>query len=48
VAIRVFVVACAFAQWLLNVPLIGDGTLLIALYTVAAHKSRIHAAAAAG
>jgi signal transduction histidine kinase len=46
----VFVVACAIAlaQWLLNVPLIGDGALLIALYTVAAHKSRIHAAAAAG
>jgi len=45
----VFVAACAiaFAQWLLNVPLIGDGALLIALYTVAAHKSRIQAAAAA-
>jgi signal transduction histidine kinase len=46
----VFVLACAiaFAQWLLNIPLIGDGALLIALYTVAAHKSRIQAAVATG
>jgi signal transduction histidine kinase len=45
----VFLAACAIAlaQWLLNVPLIGDAALLVALYTVAAHKSRIPAAAAA-
>jgi signal transduction histidine kinase len=45
----VFLAACAiaFAQWLLNMPLIGDGALLVALYTVAAHQSRRHAAAAA-
>jgi signal transduction histidine kinase len=39
--------AIAFAQWLYGVPLIGDGALLIALYTVAAHQSRARAAAAA-
>jgi signal transduction histidine kinase len=37
----------AFAQWLLSVPLIGDGALLIALCTVAAHQSRARAVAAA-
>ena len=40
--------AIAFGQWLLNVPLVGDVALLIALYTVAAHQSRLRAAAAAG
>jgi signal transduction histidine kinase len=46
----VFLAACAiaFAQWLLDVPLLGDAALLVALYTVAAHRSRIPAAAAAG
>jgi len=46
----VFLAMCAiaFGQWLLNVPLIGDVALLVALYTVAAHQSRLHAAAAAG
>jgi signal transduction histidine kinase len=40
--------AIAFAQWLLGFPLIGDGVLLILLYTVAAHESRLRAALAAG
>ena len=40
--------AIAFAQWLLNVPLLGDVALLVALYTVAAHESRIRAPLAAG
>jgi signal transduction histidine kinase len=40
--------AIAFGQWLLNVPLMGDLALLVALYTVAAHQSRLRAAAAAG
>jgi signal transduction histidine kinase len=46
----IFLAACAiaFGQWLLNVPLLGDAALLVALYTVAAHQSRIRAAAAAG
>ena len=45
----VFLLACAiaFAQWLLGFPLIGDGALLICLYTVAAHESRVRAALAA-
>jgi signal transduction histidine kinase len=45
----VFLVICAiaFAQWLLGFPLIGDGVLLIALYTVAAHQSWVRAVAAA-
>jgi signal transduction histidine kinase len=40
--------AIAFAQWLLGFPLLGDGALLIGLYTVAAHEPRIRALAAAG
>jgi signal transduction histidine kinase len=46
----VFLAACAiaFGQWLLNVPLLGDVALLVALYSVAAHQSRVRAAAAAG
>ncbi len=46
----VFLLACAiaFAQWLVAVPLIGDGALLVCLYTVAAHQSRIRAVLAAG
>jgi signal transduction histidine kinase len=46
----VFLIACAvaFGQWLLGFPLLGDGALLIGLYTVAAHEPRIRALAAAG
>jgi signal transduction histidine kinase len=46
----VFLIACAiaFAQWLLGFPLLGDGALLIGLYTVTAHEPRIRALAAAG
>jgi signal transduction histidine kinase len=40
--------AIAFAQWLLGFPLLGDAALLIALYTVAAHKSWVRALLAAG
>jgi signal transduction histidine kinase len=42
------VCAVAFGQWLLGFPLIGDGALLVALYTVAAHESRIRTLLAAG
>jgi len=41
------VAALAFGQWLLGIPLIGDGALVIALYTVAAHQSRTRALLAA-
>jgi signal transduction histidine kinase len=46
----VFLLASAIAlgQWLLGFPLMGDAALLIALYTVAAHQSRIRALLAAG
>jgi signal transduction histidine kinase len=46
----VFLIACciAFAQWLMGFPLLGDGALLIGLYTVAAHEPRMRALAAAG
>ena len=40
--------AIAFAQWLLGFPLLGDAALLVALYTVAAHQSRLRAVLAAG
>src|SRR5580704_16285651 len=40
--------AIAFVQWLLNIPLLGDAALLVALYTVAAHRSWIRALLAAG
>jgi signal transduction histidine kinase len=45
----VFLAACAiaFSQWLLGFPLLGDAALLVALYTVAAHQSRIRTALAA-
>jgi len=45
----VFLAACAiaFAQWLFGDPLLGDVTLLVALYTVAAHESRMRALLAA-
>jgi signal transduction histidine kinase len=46
-AVFVLISLIAFAQWLLDVPLVGAGALLIALYTVAAHRSWIQAAAAA-
>ena len=46
--IFLLVCAVAFGQWLLGFPLIGDGALLIALYTVAAHQSRIRTLLAAG
>lgn len=46
----VFLIACAIAlaQWLLDIPLLGDVALLVALYTVAAHQSRARALLAAG
>ena len=47
-AVFLIVSAIAFAQWLVNVPLLADAALLVALYTVAAHESRRRAAAAAG
>ncbi|HEV3264441.1 MAG TPA: histidine kinase [Acidimicrobiales bacterium] len=43
----VIIAAVAFAQWLLDYRLIADGSLLVALYTVAAHQSRVRALAAA-
>jgi signal transduction histidine kinase len=45
-----FLLACAtaLAQWLVAFPLIGDGALLVCLYTVAAHQSRLRAVLAAG
>src|ERR1700734_97862 len=46
-AVFVAVSAIAFGQWLLGAPLIGDGALLVALYTVAAHQSRNRALLAA-
>lgn len=44
----VFLVTCAigFAQWLMGFPLLGDVALLVALYTVAAHQTRLRAALA--
>jgi signal transduction histidine kinase len=39
--------AIGLAQWLLNIPLLGDVALLVALYTVAAHQSRARALLAA-
>jgi signal transduction histidine kinase len=46
----IFVLACAiaFGQWLLGFPLLGDCALLIAMYTVAAHESRVRTLLAAG
>src|SRR5439155_10574857 len=38
----------AFTQWLLGFPLLGDAALLVALYTVASHESRVRALLAAG
>jgi signal transduction histidine kinase len=39
--------AIGFTQWLLGFPLLGDVALLVALYTVAAHQSRVRALLAA-
>jgi signal transduction histidine kinase len=47
-AVFLTVCAIAFGQWLIGIPLIGDGALVIALYTVAAHQSRTRALIAAG
>jgi hypothetical protein len=47
-AVFLVVSAIAFGQWLVNVPLLADTALLVALYTVAAHQSRLRAVAAAG
>jgi signal transduction histidine kinase len=46
----VFLLLCglAFVQWLAHVPLAADAGLLVALYTVAARRSRRDALAAAG
>jgi signal transduction histidine kinase len=43
-----FTSALAFGQWLLGFPLLGDVAVLVALYTVAAHQSRLRALLAAG
>ena len=40
--------AIGLGQWLLGFPLMGDAALLVALYTVAAHQSRLRALLAAG
>ena len=40
--------AIAFAQWLFGFPLLGDAALLVALYTVAAHESRLRSLLATG
>ena len=47
-AVFLAISAIAFGQWLLGFPLLGDAALLVALYTVAAHESRIRALLAAG
>jgi signal transduction histidine kinase len=47
-AVFLFTSGLAFAQWLLGFPLMGDVALLVALYTVAAHESRIRALLATG
>jgi signal transduction histidine kinase len=44
----VVVAAVALAQWVLDYRLVGDGALLIALYTVAVHQARRRAVAATG
>jgi signal transduction histidine kinase len=42
-AVFLLVSAIAFGQWLAGPPLIADGALLVALYTVVAHQSRTRA-----
>ena len=46
-AVFLFISAVAFGHWLLGFPLFGDVVVLVALYTVAAHQSRIRALLAA-
>jgi signal transduction histidine kinase len=46
-AVFLFISAVAFGHWLLGFPLFGDAVVLVALYTVAAHQSRIRALLAA-
>jgi signal transduction histidine kinase len=47
-AVFLVISAIAFGQWLLGFPLLGDAALLVALYTVAAHESRIRTLLATG
>ncbi len=47
-AVFVLTSAIAFAQWLIGFPLLGDAALLVALYTVAAHESRLRTLLATG
>ena len=47
-AVFVVISAIALAQWLLGFPLLGDAALLVALYTVAAHESRLRSLLATG
>jgi signal transduction histidine kinase len=47
-AVFAVISAIAFAQWLLGFPLLGDAALLVALYTVAAHESRLRTLLATG
>ena len=47
-AVFLVVSAIALAQWLLGFPLLGDAAVLVALYTVAAHESRVRGLLAAG
>ncbi len=47
-AVFLVISAVALAQWLLGFPLLGDAALLVALYTVAAHESRLRTLLATG
>lgn len=47
-AVFLVISAIAFGQWLLGFPLLGDAALLVALYTVAAHESRLRSLLATG
>jgi signal transduction histidine kinase len=44
----VVIAALGLAQWVIGYRLIGDGALLVALYTVAVHESRIRTLVATG
>jgi signal transduction histidine kinase len=46
-AVFLVLAALAFAQWLVHINVIGDVSLLIALYTVAVNESRLRTAVAA-
>jgi signal transduction histidine kinase len=48
VGVFIFLSAVAFLQWLATTDLLADAALLVALYTVAEHRSRSLAAGAAG